>query len=106
KARAAIFLSLDELWDKSDEMGLKASVLDLRALKLLSFATVQEQEDTEAQIRTELSLLKSQLTNSNNNEEIEKNSVNINEDPQDSLSAELWRSFSISDQATTEDEFT
>ncbi|CAG8677136.1 16766_t:CDS:2, partial [Racocetra fulgida] len=56
-----------------------------RALKLLSFATVQEREDTEAQIRTELSLLKSQLTNSNNNEEIEKNSVNINEDPQDSL---------------------
>ncbi|CAG8762089.1 23661_t:CDS:2, partial [Dentiscutata erythropus] len=90
KARAAIFLSLDELWDKSNEMGLKASILDPRVLKLLSFATVQEREDTEAQIRTELSLLKSQLTNSNNNEEIEKNSVNINEDPQDSLSAELW----------------
>ncbi|CAG8844771.1 22380_t:CDS:2, partial [Racocetra persica] len=74
KARAAIFLSLDELWDKSDEMGLKASILDPCALKLLSFATVQEREDTEAQIY--------------------------------SLSAELWGSFSISDQATTEDEFT
>ncbi|CAG8814455.1 923_t:CDS:2, partial [Cetraspora pellucida] len=53
-----------------------------------------------------LSLLESQLTNSNNNEEIEKNLVNINEDPQDSLSTELWESFSISNQATTEDEFT
>ncbi|CAG8451373.1 16465_t:CDS:2, partial [Cetraspora pellucida] len=60
---------------------------------------------TEAQICTELSLLESQLTNSNNNEEIEKNLVNINEDPQDSLSAELWGLFSISDQTTAEDEF-
>ncbi|CAG8667137.1 2215_t:CDS:2 [Cetraspora pellucida] len=106
KAQAAIFLSLDELWSASNEMGLKASILDPRALKLLPFATIQEREKTEAQIRTELLLLEAQLNNSSNNEEIEKSSVILNEDPQDSLSAELWGSCLIPDNIFTEDEFT
>ncbi|CAG8730932.1 22168_t:CDS:2, partial [Racocetra persica] len=68
KARAAIFLSLDELWSTSDEIGLKVT--------------------------------------SSNSEEMERNKVTTNEDLQDSLSAKLWRSCSISDQDVTEDEFT
>ncbi|CAG8593629.1 9891_t:CDS:2, partial [Racocetra persica] len=52
-------------------------------------------EQTEAQIRAELLLLKTQLDDSNSNENIERssiilNEVTLNKDPQDSLSAELW----------------
>ncbi|CAG8679302.1 8195_t:CDS:2, partial [Racocetra fulgida] len=75
---------------------LKASILDPRALKLLPFATAQEREETEAQVRAELSLLEDQVTVSNNTE-IERNSVTINDDFQDSLSAELWGTLSIPD---------
>ncbi|CAG8805729.1 3372_t:CDS:2, partial [Racocetra persica] len=83
----------------------------LRAIKLLPFATIPEQEQTEAQIRAELLLLKTQLDDSNSNENIKKssvilNEVTLNEDPQDSLSAELWESCSIPDHVFTEDEFT
>ncbi|CAG8595034.1 36049_t:CDS:2, partial [Racocetra persica] len=65
KARADIFLSIDELWNTSNKMGLKASILDPRAIKLLLFATIPEREQTEAQIRAELLLLKTQLDDSN-----------------------------------------
>ncbi|CAG8637021.1 4574_t:CDS:2 [Dentiscutata erythropus] len=87
-------------------MGLKASFLDPRMLKLFSFATIQEQKETEDQIHTKLLSLKYQLTDLNNNEETERNLVTTNEDSQDSLSAELWGLCSIPDQDITEDEFT
>ncbi|CAG8613319.1 17172_t:CDS:2, partial [Cetraspora pellucida] len=95
----------------SNEMGLKASILDPWAIKLLPFATIPEREQTEAQIRAELLLLKTQLDDSNSNENIERssvilNEVTLNEDPQDSLSAELWGSCSIPDHVFTENEFT
>ncbi|CAG8464315.1 8800_t:CDS:2 [Cetraspora pellucida] len=76
-----------------------------RALKLLPFATAQEHEETEAQVRAELSLLEDQVTVSNNIE-IERSSVTINDDFQDSLSAELWGTLSIPDNVITHDEFT
>ncbi|CAG8665492.1 11979_t:CDS:2, partial [Dentiscutata erythropus] len=60
KAQAAIFLSLNELWSISNEMGLKASILDPRALNLLPFVTTQEKKETEAQIRAELLVLETQ----------------------------------------------
>ncbi|CAG8813301.1 7253_t:CDS:1, partial [Racocetra persica] len=40
------------------------------------------------------------------NVEAVKSLVTINEDPQDSLSAELWESLSISNNDINEDEFT
>ncbi|CAG8554757.1 10929_t:CDS:2, partial [Dentiscutata erythropus] len=88
KARAVIFLTLDELWNTSNIMGLKASILDPR-FKLLPFATIQEQEETKMQVCNELSLLKTQI-NASSNVEAVRSPVIINEDPQDSLSAELW----------------
>ncbi|CAG8560488.1 3157_t:CDS:2 [Dentiscutata erythropus] len=106
KARAVIFLSLDELWNLSNEMGLKALLLDPQAIKLLSFATIQERKETEDKIRAELLLLENQLTISNNNEEVEENLVPTNEDPQDSLSAELWGLCSMPNKDVTVDEFT
>ncbi|CAG8716785.1 8178_t:CDS:1, partial [Dentiscutata erythropus] len=77
-----------------------------RMLKLLSFATVQEQKKTKDRIRTELLSLETHLIDSNNNEETERNLVTTNEDSQDSLSAELWELCSIPNQDITEDEFT
>ncbi|CAG8461793.1 1882_t:CDS:2 [Dentiscutata heterogama] len=67
------------------------------SIKLLPFVTIQEKKETEAQIRAELLVLETQVTNSNS-EEIERNLVTTNKDLQDSLSAELWGSCSISDQ--------
>ncbi|CAG8790786.1 9392_t:CDS:1, partial [Cetraspora pellucida] len=42
KMRAAIYLSLDELWSIPNEIELKASMLDPHALKLLLFATADK----------------------------------------------------------------
>ncbi|CAG8787894.1 24875_t:CDS:2, partial [Dentiscutata erythropus] len=84
KARAAIFLSIDKLWSTSNLIGLKASILDPRAIKLLPFATVQEHEETKAQVRAELLLLKTQ-SNILSNTKIERSPVTTDEDPQDSL---------------------
>ncbi|CAG8770269.1 321_t:CDS:1, partial [Gigaspora rosea] len=42
KKSAAIYLSPNKLWGIPDETGLKASILDLRVLKLLPFATNEE----------------------------------------------------------------
>ncbi|CAG8452117.1 1492_t:CDS:1, partial [Scutellospora calospora] len=53
----------------------------LRVLKLLLFATIQEQKETEDQIYIELLLLETQLTISNNNDKIKRNSIITNEDP-------------------------
>ncbi|CAG8840595.1 38186_t:CDS:1, partial [Gigaspora margarita] len=50
KMRTAIYLSLDELWSIPNEVGLKASILNPQALKLLLFATANERENTEEQI--------------------------------------------------------
>ncbi|CAG8781461.1 32126_t:CDS:2, partial [Racocetra persica] len=74
KAHAAIFLSIDELWSTSNEIGLKASILDSRIIKLLLFATILEQEQTKAQIREKLLLFRTQLDDSNSNENIERSS--------------------------------
>jgi hypothetical protein len=89
RAKAAIFLSIDELWNSSNIIGLKASILDPRALKLLPFATTQERKETEAQVHAELLSFEAQM-NILSNAEIERSIVTISEDPQDSLSAELW----------------
>ncbi|CAG8805026.1 5518_t:CDS:2, partial [Racocetra persica] len=65
----------------------------------------QKREETEAQIYAKLSLLETQL-NVLNNIEVERSTVTINEDPQDSLSAKLWGSLSLPNNITAEDEFT
>ncbi|CAG8808221.1 2773_t:CDS:2, partial [Dentiscutata erythropus] len=88
RARAAIFLSIDELWNSSNIIGLKASILDPQALKLLPFATTQEQKETEAQVRAELLLFENQM-NISSSAKIERSIVPISKDSQDSLSAEL-----------------
>ncbi|CAG8531514.1 24007_t:CDS:2 [Racocetra persica] len=88
RARAAIFLSINELWNSSNIIGLKASILDPQALKLLPFATTQKWKGTEAQVRAELLLFENQM-NILSSAEIEKSIVTISKDPQDSLSAEL-----------------
>ncbi|CAG8551459.1 17075_t:CDS:2 [Racocetra fulgida] len=67
--------------------------------------TIKAYGETEAQIRAELLVLETQVTNLNS-EEMERNKVTTNEDLQDSLSAELWGSCSIPNQDITEDEFT
>ncbi|CAG8678417.1 31405_t:CDS:2, partial [Racocetra persica] len=81
KAQAAIFLSLDELWNTSNSIGsdINRKPIDRltpQALKLLPFATAQECEETEAQVRAELSLFEDQVTVSNNTE-IERSSEPI-----------------------------
>ncbi|CAG8569481.1 6895_t:CDS:2, partial [Scutellospora calospora] len=91
KIRAAIYLSLDELWSIPDEIGLKASMLDPRVLKLLSFATENERRNTEAQIRAELLILEAQFRQNNDNTEA---CITTEEEEYDSLSAELWSSLS------------
>ncbi|CAG8799673.1 29_t:CDS:2, partial [Cetraspora pellucida] len=48
---------------------LKASMLDPRVLKLLSFTTEYECRNTEVRIRAELSILKVQFRQNNNNTE-------------------------------------
>ncbi|CAG8451502.1 6231_t:CDS:2 [Cetraspora pellucida] len=104
KMRAAIYLSLDELWSIPDEIGLKASMLDPRVLKLLPFATEDERRNTEAQIRAELSILEAQFRQ--NNDKIEA-CITTEEEEYDSLSAELWGSLSTpTPQTITEDELT
>ncbi|RIB24779.1 hypothetical protein C2G38_2139097 [Gigaspora rosea] len=70
KLRAAIYLSLDELWGIPDEVGLKASMLDPRVLKLLPFATNDERKNTETQLRAELAELEAQFNQNNDNDEI------------------------------------
>ncbi|CAG8822039.1 3867_t:CDS:1, partial [Gigaspora rosea] len=69
KLRAAIYLSLDELWGIPDEVGLKASMLDPRVLKLLPFATNDERKNTETQLRAELAELEAQFNQNNDNDE-------------------------------------
>ncbi|CAG8833833.1 15524_t:CDS:2, partial [Gigaspora margarita] len=85
KMRAAIYLSLDELWS-------------IPTLKLLPFATADERKNTEEQIREELSILKAQYS---------QNTITKTftiEEECDSLSAELWNSFSLPvSHAITED---
>ncbi|CAG8466284.1 2368_t:CDS:2 [Cetraspora pellucida] len=66
KMRAAIYLSFDELWSIPNKVGLKASMLDPYALKLLPFATADEQKNIKEQIREELSILKAQSSQNNN----------------------------------------
>ncbi|CAG8462694.1 2649_t:CDS:2 [Gigaspora rosea] len=61
KLRAAIYLSLDKLWGIPDEVGLKASILDPRVLKLLPFATNDERKNTETQLCAELAELEAQF---------------------------------------------
>ncbi|CAG8835103.1 41112_t:CDS:2, partial [Gigaspora margarita] len=101
KMRAAIYLSLDELWSIPNEVGLKASMLDPRALKLLLFATADEWKNTEKQIRKELSILKAQYSQNTITE------TSTIEEECDSLSAELWNSFSLPVSHTiTKDELT
>ncbi|CAG8461934.1 28550_t:CDS:2 [Racocetra persica] len=104
KMCAAIYLSLDELWSIPDEIGLKASMLDSRVLKLLPFATEDERRNTKAQIRAELSILEAQFRQ--NNDKIEA-CITTEEEEYDSLSAELWGSLSTpTPQTITEDELT
>ncbi|CAG8851083.1 31734_t:CDS:2, partial [Gigaspora margarita] len=67
KMRAAIYLSLDELWGIPNETGLKASILDPRILKLLPFATNEEYKNTEVQLREELLVLEAQFNQNNDN---------------------------------------
>ncbi|RIB09872.1 hypothetical protein C2G38_2207612 [Gigaspora rosea] len=57
KKSAAIYLSPNKLWGIPDETGLKASILDLRVLKLLPFATNEECKNTEIQLCKELLVL-------------------------------------------------
>ncbi|CAG8499301.1 13724_t:CDS:2 [Cetraspora pellucida] len=101
---AAIYLSLDELWGIPDEVGLKASMLNLRVLKLLLFATNNEHKNTETQLHAELLALEAQSNQNNYNKE----AVIIAEEKEyDSLSAELWGSFAVPiSQAVNEDELT
>ncbi|CAG8802561.1 8561_t:CDS:2, partial [Dentiscutata erythropus] len=91
--------------NSSNIIGLKASILDPRALKLLLFATTQERKETEAQVHAELLSFENQM-NISSSAEIERSIVPISEDPQDSLSAELWGSLLIPDNVTDKDEFT
>ncbi|CAG8700159.1 41436_t:CDS:2, partial [Gigaspora margarita] len=99
KMCTAIYLSLDKLWSIPNEVGLKASILDPQALKLLPFATANERKNTKEQIHEELSILKAQ---SGQNNTITETST-IKEEC-DSLSAELWNLFSIPvSHAITED---
>ncbi|CAG8799366.1 20762_t:CDS:2, partial [Dentiscutata erythropus] len=101
RMHTAIYLSLNELWEVSHEIGLKASLLDPRMLKFLSFATLNEKKNVEDQIHAELFALKP-----NNNESNTERTQATVEDC-DSLSAELWGSHLMPDLPTaTEDELT
>ncbi|CAG8668610.1 23487_t:CDS:2 [Cetraspora pellucida] len=104
KMHATIYLSLDELWSISDEVELKASMLDPRMLKLLPFTTVDKHKNTEAQIHTELSILDTQFKQNNNNTET---CITTEEEEYNLLNAELWGLLSIFvPQTITEDELT
>ncbi|CAG8792022.1 1632_t:CDS:1, partial [Cetraspora pellucida] len=86
------------------EVGLKASILDSRVLKLLPFATVNKHRITEAQIHAELSTLEAQFRQNNDNT---KACITTEKEECDSLSAELWSSFlTLTLQAVTEDKLT
>ncbi|CAG8494983.1 4223_t:CDS:2 [Scutellospora calospora] len=106
KMRAAIYLSLDELWNFTTDLdllnsevfsciGLKAALLDPRALKLLGFASNSEKRNTELDIREELKNL---------DQTSENNSLEIIEDEIDSLSTEVWGN--ITTQSLQDDELT
>ncbi|CAG8589240.1 3820_t:CDS:2, partial [Scutellospora calospora] len=53
----------------SNEVGLKASMLDLRVLKLLPFTTNDKCKNTEIQLHAELLVLEAQSNQNNNNTE-------------------------------------
>ncbi|CAG8801399.1 16902_t:CDS:2, partial [Dentiscutata erythropus] len=80
-------------------------LLEKLLLKLLPFATDDERKNTETQLRAELEALEAQFNQNNDN--TGKVTIITEEEECDSLSAELWGSFTTPiSQAVTEDELT
>ncbi|CAG8774810.1 21101_t:CDS:2 [Dentiscutata erythropus] len=91
-------------WHIPNEVGLKASMLDLQILKLLPFATNEECKNTESQLYEKLLVLEAQFNQNNDNLGA---AITVEKEKYDSLSAELWGLFAIpNSKAVAEDELT